>query len=266
MRLYWEIFKRSFQSAAAYRLEMIAQTVSSLFGILIQTSIWLALYRGNAEHASTAGQISIRDMLTYAILSSCVFLLINNQMIWKLGEKIKTGEIAMDLIKPIHLARYLFSESGGLALFRVVFQLLPVLAFGAVIYGIVPPAAPDFVFFAVCLLNGIVLYYLMSFICGLIAFWYMVNWHTNSLFHLVMTLFSGSLVPLWFFPGALSKTVSLLPFPLVFYGPISVYLGKRTIEEEMVLVAMQFAWIALLALLLRWIWGKAVKKLVIQGG
>ncbi|BBI31689.1 hypothetical protein KCTCHS21_10880 [Cohnella abietis] len=208
----------------------------------------------------------MQEMLTYSILSACVYLLIGNSMIDRLGSKIQSGEIAMDLIKPIPLTRYMFAESGGQTLFRMVFEMIPILVFGMVLYGFVLPSVANFAMFILCLFNGIIIYYLMSFICGLFAFWYLISWHTQSIFQIVMALCSGSLLPLWFFPESFSKVVSLLPFQLVFYGPISVFLGKRTLEEELTIVGMQLLWIGILSLILKMVWVKALRKLVIQGG
>jgi ABC-2 type transport system permease protein len=266
MRLYREVIMRSFQSHTTYRLEVVTQVVSSLFAILIQTSIWKAMYQGESHQMTSVGSISIQEMLTYSILSTCVYLLIGNSMIGTLGSKIGSGEIAMDLIKPVHLARYMFAESGGQTLFRILFEMLPIILFGVVAYGFMLPSVFDLMMFAICLFNGIILYYLMSFICGLFAFWYMVSWHTQSVFQLVMALCSGSLLPLWFFPEGFSRFVGFLPFQLVFYGPISVFLGKRTFPEELSILAMQGVWILLLGLILKWVWAKALRKLVIQGG
>jgi ABC-2 type transport system permease protein len=266
MRLYREIVMRSFQTHTTYRVEVFTNLISSLFIILIQTSIWRALYQGSTEQASSVGHISIQEMMTYSLLSSCVMLLVNNNLIWKLGNKIGSGEIAMDLIKPIHLAKYMFAEAGGTTLFRIVFELVPLIVFGSILFGFTLPDVMDFLFFVLCLINGIILYYLMTFTVGLLAFWYMVSWHTESIFHIVMTLCSGALFPLWFFPDSFSKIIHFLPFQLIYYGPISIFLGKQTIVQEYTTIAMQLVWIGLFCLVLNGVWAKAVRKLVIQGG
>ncbi|MFC5530562.1 ABC transporter permease [Cohnella yongneupensis] len=266
MRLYREIMLRAFQSHTTYRMDTLMHLLSSLFSILIQTTIWRALYQGNNEMASSVGNISLQEMLTYSILGSCVSIVVNNGIIGRLSQKIGSGEIAMDLIKPIRLGRYLSAESAGSTLFRLLFELVPIVAFGIAVFGLLPPAAGDLPMFALILCNSIVLFYLMNLICGLFAFWYFVSWHTQSIFGLVMSLCSGALLPLWFFPEAVSKVFGLLPFQLIYYGPISVFLGKRAFEEQLGIFGLQLIWIVLLGLLLKWIWAKAVRKLVIQGG
>jgi ABC-2 type transport system permease protein len=266
MRLYREIVIRSFQTHTTYRLEVFTNLLSSLFIILIQTSIWKALYQGSTEQASSVGHISIQEMMTYTILSSCVMLLVSNNLIDRLGNKIGSGEIAMDLIKPIHLAKYMFAEAGGTTFFRIVFEMVPLMIFGSILFGFTLPVFVDFLFFVLSLINGIVLYYLMTFTVGLLAFWYMVSWHTASIFHIIMALCSGSLFPLWFFPDSFSKIIHFLPFQLIYYGPISIFLGKQTIVQEYTTIGMQLIWIGLLCLLLNGVLAKAVRKLVIQGG
>ncbi|RKP53072.1 hypothetical protein D7Z26_15160 [Cohnella endophytica] len=266
MRLYRAVLLRSFQSNTAYRAETVMKFFFSLLQILIQTSIWIALYGRDNVHSSSVGDVSLREMLTYTILGICVQIVVGNDIIWRLGSKIQSGEIASDLIKPIPFARFMFAESGGQTLFRIVFEMVPIVAFGFFAYGLLFPSAADLGLFLLCLLNGIALYYLMSFIVGLFAFWYMVYWHSGSLFHVVMSLFSGSMLPLWFFPESFIRVAQFLPFQLVFYGPISVFVGKTTFLETLRLVGMQFVWIAILSFGLKWVWSKAWRKLVIQGG
>lgn len=266
MRLYREIMTRAFQSHTAYRMDTFMHLVASLFSIVIQTTIWRALYDGGGTMASSVGNVSLSEMLTYAVVGSCVSLLVGNGIIGRLSNKIQSGEIAMDLIKPIHLSRYLFAESAGSTLFRLAFELAPVAVFGALVYGLIAPGASDAAMFALIVCNSIALYYLMNFICGLFAFWYVISWHTQSIFGIVMSLCSGSLLPLWFYPDAVAKLFGFLPFQLVYYAPISVFLGRRTFPEELGIVGLQALWIALLLLVMRWMWKKAVRKLVIQGG
>lgn len=266
MRLYREIMTRAFQSHTAYRMDTMMHLVSSLFAILIQTTIWRAIYQGNSEMASNVGNVSMQEMLTYSIIGSCVSLLVSNGIIGRLSQKISSGEIAMDLIKPIHLARYMFAESAGSTMFRLIFELVPVVVFGVAIFGLISPTVADIAMFTLILCNSIVLFYLMNFICGLFAFWYIISWHTQSIFQIVMSLCSGSILPLWFFPEAVSRIFGLLPFQLVYYAPISVFLGKRTFEDQLGIFGMQLVWIVLLGWLMKRIWAKAVRKLVIQGG
>jgi ABC-type uncharacterized transport system permease subunit len=66
MRLYREIMTRAFQSHTAYRMDTMMHLVSSLFAILIQTTIWRAIYQGNSEMASNVGNVSMQEMLTYS--------------------------------------------------------------------------------------------------------------------------------------------------------------------------------------------------------
>ena len=90
--------------------------------------------------------------------------------------------------------------------------------------------------------------------------------HLDTITHNIIGLFSGSIVPLWFFPDALEKVSYFLPFRLIYFVPISVYLNKAGFFGSINLIMQQFIWIISLHLLMEGIWKLGIKKLVVQGG
>lgn len=82
----------------------------------------------------------------------------------------------------------------------------------------------------------------------------------------VLRLLSGAFIPLWFFPTALADISSFLPFRLIFFTPISIYLEKISGVEAGGLIAQQLLWIIALLVVEKILWRKGIRKLVIQGG
>src|SRR5690606_35839925 len=87
--------------------------------------IWFALYGGNEE----ASGVSLTAMLTYVCVSQ--FLNAVNGAgtpLWELQEKVRTGDIALELMRPFDVPlRYLFADFGSVA-FYMLTALVPLYA------------------------------------------------------------------------------------------------------------------------------------------
>lgn len=270
LQLYWEFVKIAFRSRLAYRSEVAVLFVGRVLALFVQVAIWKALLGVEGRVDSTIGSITLREMVTYVIISRSISVFVSlfagYSPLWRIGEKIRSGEIAMDLTRPVGLRENLFFETLGNNLFEVIFGALPMLLAGALVFGLDVPPPAYLLLFAVATLNGLLVYFLLSYIVGLIAFWYLTVWHLERLLNDLILVFSGTLIPLWFFPPFLVTVSEWLPFRLIFYTPISIYLEKHSFSEAGLLIAQQFLWLGLLLLLERAMWKRGVRKLVIQGG
>ncbi|MBW4082729.1 ABC-2 family transporter protein [Paenibacillus sp. S150] len=205
-------------------------------------------------------------MVTYVIISTTISLLIKNEVIKQMERKIRSGEIAMDLIKPMNFKLIFISDTVGNSIFRLSFQLIPLLAVGSIAFGFQMVQLKILPFFLLSLINAAIIYFLITFIIGLLAFWYMAVWHLQRFLSDLIGLLSGSIIPLWFFPDFLQQISVYLPFRLIYFVPLSIYLGKTEINDIVILMLQQWFWIIVLWIGERLVWSKAINKLVIQGG
>lgn len=73
-------------------------------------------------------------------------------------------------------------------------------------------------------------------------------------------LLSGRLVPIVLFPAWLESAATWLPFRYTFGFPIEVLTTSMSTGSLIAGFARQVAWIAVLALLLRWLWRFAIRR------
>ncbi len=262
MRLYWEFIKNTFQSELVYRTNTFFMLIGNIIGLLIQISIWRALLLGKPE----TGIVSFQQMVTYTILSTAISLFIGYDLLWIIEDKIRSGEIANDLIKPVDLRIMLLSQVVGGMGSTLFIELVPMLTFGILCFGIQLPTMENGVMFSIATFNGIIINSYICYICGLTGFWWNRVKQFFNLLRVSFRLFSGSFVPLWFFPKALADLAMLLPFRLIYYTPLAIYLGKIPPLEVRWQIINQLLWIAAFFLIERLMWKKAIRKLVIQGG
>ena len=266
MRVYLEFIKNAFQANIAYKMSVLLRLMTQLIILAVRVSLWRALFKEVGRTTTHMGTVSLRDMITYSVVSTGMSLIITTNVIRQVDEKIRTGEIAMDLIKPLNLKASLFCEAVGNNCVRFFLELIPLLIIGILIYGVDYPPWQNFVIFLVALGNGMVILFSLSYLLGLTGFWYMSVWQFRMTLDMVVLILGGAQIPLWFFPEFLIQISSFLPFKLIYFAPLAIYLEKVTTVDAVGLVLQQFLWIGILLLLEQLVWLKGVKKLVIQGG
>ena len=265
MRFYTEYIKATFYQGLTYRFDYFMWLVGTFFSLFVRYFIWRSLL-GQQEVFTDYGIISFSQMSTYIILSSIVSTLLSSDVIGGMAEKIKTGQIAMDMIKPVNIKGLFFCASISMNLYKCLFHLLPVAIVSIIAFGIsIPP-----IFSAVCsivaLLNGVILYFFVGYVLGVLGFWFTQVWILGRFLSDFVWLFAGSIIPLWFFPQWLQTISLFLPFRLIYFTPISIYMNMYNIPEAIWLVGQQFLWMIGLYCLGRFTWSRGIYKLVVLGG
>ncbi|MBP1996113.1 ABC transporter permease [Paenibacillus eucommiae] len=256
----------AYQQNMVYKTNVVMQMVGQWIGLFIQISVWFALYGGKELSASNMGSVSIDDMIYYVILSVGISMIVNNQVIGQMDEKIKSGMIAMDLIKPMNFHANILCHTLGNNLFRITFQALPLCIIGFLIFDMPLPSGIHSVLFIISLINAFLLNFILAYMLGMIGFWYLSVWHLSRLLEDVVRLFGGVWIPLWFFPKAMVTISEYLPFQYIYFVPINIYLNKLSMDRSFEMLLNQAVWIVLLSGFSYAIWRKGIQKLVIQGG
>jgi ABC-2 type transport system permease protein len=78
--------------------------------------------------------------------------------------------------------------------------------------------------------------------------------------------FSGSVIPLPMFPDWMQGALAVLPFRGLMDTPFRIYLGILSGQTAFLALLHQLVWTAALVLLGRWVLGRGVRRLVVQGG
>jgi ABC-2 type transport system permease protein len=264
--LYREMTLSSLRSNLTYRLEVLLYLFGQLLGIFVQVYIWYALYGNEQEISSSVGNISISEMITYVLISTFISVFATNDVIFRVSSKVVSGEIAMDLLKPMSFKSVIFCQSFGSNMYRILFEFIPMLVVSLLVFHVMLPSAYHFLIFCIMLINTLLLNFIITYVIGLISFWYGLVWQINTVLNALIRLFSGAFLPLWFFPDSVITISYFLPFRLMYYEPISVYLGMTADLDILLLILQQMGWIIGLLLLEKLLWSRAIHRLVVQGG
>lgn len=261
--VYFTFAQKAFRQDYIYRINTLIRIIGAALTILVQISIWQALYRGQ----TIVNGITITNMMTFVIINMVLSVITRSSIANKLSMRVKTGEIGGDFVRPVSLKYYLMAEEIGSAVYSIVFTSLPVCIISAIIVGFNAPVnILSGILFFVSVILGVVLMYYIHYVLGLLSFWLKNSLYTNFLLSACFMLFGGSTVPLWFYPSFLRVIANMLPFRFVSFEPISIYLGQTGLKGALTILGVQLAWICAFFVLEKFIWNKAQKVVTVQGG
>jgi ABC-2 type transport system permease protein len=110
-----------------------------------------------------------------------------------------------------------------------------------------------------------VLYYVML-VLDQLCFFTIRNNSAMLILIFAQNLLSGVYAPLWFFPDWFITLSGFLPFQATLSVPLSIYVGRIELSEAGAQLAVQAAWVVVLALFTRWVWRRAARRVISQGG
>lgn len=263
--MYLAFLATAFQARLAYRAQVWASIFGDLVGVFAWVSIWIALY---SVTGGTMSGASLKEMITYAIFSS---LLLNGwswtEFIQLVGRQIKTGDVAVFLLKPLNYPLMLLAGECGKLLFRLSTVVLPVSLIVGVTYGVVPPASAFHGLMAlVFLVLGFAILFLLATIAGILGFWILTVFSLEWTLQALLLILAGWTVPLWFFPAPAAAIIAKLPFAYTAYHPLAVYLGKTDVGTTMTTLLIGLGWALALGAFAAWLWSRARRRIVVQGG
>lgn len=112
---------------------------------------------------------------------------------------------------------------------------------------------------------SVILYFVLSMCIGMLSFWVLSIGNLHIFLDSTITLFSGSIIPLWLIPEKLLLIYEILPFKYLYYYPIS--LGCGTSDKSLFFVILyQLGWCIALGLVSQVIYQRGCKKFQDFGG
>lgn len=267
-RLYWPFARGVIQTIMSYRVNFFMFVFGNLMRTFVLYYLWKAVFISSST--SSLNGFSLKDMVIYIFMSSITAGTIATGTDQDIGHEVKDGSIAMNLIKPINYQVRMFYISLGGFVYQFIFVLLPVwIGLLLVRYFTVkeaPPGIGTILLYLVSMILGFLVNYLMNFCYGLLAFYVTNMWGIGHLKDAALLFFSGQLIPITFFPLGLQKVMQFFPFSSLNYIPVMIYIKKLTGTELLQSLGVQLLWIVILYSLSRWLWNRAINKLVILGG
>jgi ABC-2 type transport system permease protein len=261
---YVELAKAEFRRYSTYRAATLAGIVTnSVFGF-IRLGVLVAAI---AAAGGSLGGYSPEEASTYVWLGQA-FLAPVAMFAWgDLAERVRTGDIAVDLARPLDLQLSWWVRDLGRAAFALPTRGLGPLLVGTLTVGVAfSDTWTSYPLGTLSLLLGVSVSFLCRYGMNLIAFWTVDVQGFLNLYVLLLGLLSGFYLPVHVFPAWLQTVAFASPFPAMFQAPIDVMSGRVVGAAAWQVIARQASWMIGLLILTRLVLWRATRRLVVQGG
>jgi ABC-2 type transport system permease protein len=258
---YIEFARKAFAREATYRAEVFTNIGSLVVRVYLLRSLWTALY---AQNAAPTG-MPLHAMITYATVALLMSLVLEVDGTRIIRDHVREGTIAVDLMKPIVLPFYFFSDGFGQAAFHA-FTILPSLLFALLLVHIDVPSPERFAVFVLSFALGYLVNFLLNFLMNSVAFWTLETFSIQLMVRWISDLLSGQIIPLVFFPGFLANVMLALPFAAIYSTPLLIYVGLIEPSQYATALGAQVIWAVAFGLLAAFVWRLAQRRVVVQGG
>ena len=263
VRLYVEVARSTFRRVTTYRGATFAGVVTNtVFGFIL-AYVLLAVF----NERGTVGSFDATDAVTYVFVTQALLMVVGVFGNLEMAERIRTGDVAVDLCRPYDFQGWWLAVHYGKAPFYFVFRGLPPFLLGALVFQFrLPPDVRTFVAFLVSTALAVGVAGAYGFILQSFAFWILDVRGPNQIGWILAQFFAGTYIPLVFFPAWLETAARALPFASMMQFPIEVFLGKHSGANLAGVFMLQIFWLAALVAVGRVLLARATQKLVIQGG
>jgi ABC-2 type transport system permease protein len=263
VRLYWEFARRGYQRYAAYPAATWAGVFTNTAFGFMQAYILLALYR----HRHEIGGYDAGDTVTYVWLTQGMLAAVQVFGWTDLALRIRSGDIATDLARPVHPFAAGLAFDLGRALYHALYRGIAPFVVGALVFDVsVPSSAIVWLAFLASVALAVCVSFAFRYLYNSVAFW-LLDYRGAVLLGVTATLFfSGFIIPLAFFPGPLRTVANATPFPAMLQRTVDIFVGKAEGVDVVVALAVQVGWAAALCAAAYATFAAGTRRLVVQGG
>jgi ABC-2 type transport system permease protein len=263
MRSYFPIARATYMIGIVYRFGFLFTILGNIVYLGVAYYLWKSIYR----HADVIRGLTFNETFLYVGLGSAIFILLKTYADWFIHYEIREGAIATYLTKPLDFQIYhLFANLGSL-LMNLTAITIPTAILLAFIFKVKIAFGPGLFFFPISLFLAFLISFSIDYAIGLMGFYSESVWGLSMTKEILITVFSGALIPLQFFPEAIQRVLYWLPFQAIYHTPIMMLTRPdQSLSIFLPMMAIQLIWAAILFIATRLFYNQAIKVLRIAGG
>lgn len=268
LKVYLSYFKIKFNNEIQYKVAAIA-------GILTQFAwgaMYIMLYSTFLENGSSS-DMTIAQMSTYIWLQQALYMLYNTWSLEKdVIEGIQTGNVSMELIRPINLYDIWHSKTLARKLAMCSLRAFPLIILCLILplgqYKLmVPVNLTAFILFIITFILSVFLMMSYVMIMYTTIMYTIGSKGVKVIFQIANEFFGGAIIPISFMPITVQAILKFTPFYYMQNIPLNIYTGFYKDYKEILLgIILQIVWIIILTVLGRKLINRRLKKIVVQGG
>jgi len=263
MRSYLPIARGTFMVGLVYRFGFLFTILGNIVYLSVAYYLWRSIYR----YSDVIRGLTFNETFLYVGLGSAVFILLKTYADWYIHYEIREGLIANYLIKPIDFQLYNLSANFGSLLMNLLAITLPTAIMPGLVFKVTISPGAGLFLFPISLLLAFLISFSIDYFIGLMGFYSESVWGLSTTKEIIVTVFSGALIPLQFFPEAIQKVLYWLPFQAIYHTPLMMLTRpQQGLDIFLPMMAVQLAWAVILFVAARLFYNQAIKVLRIAGG
>lgn len=263
-KLYGKI---NFKKEVQYRGSALSGLITQIFFGLLQIMILVAFYGSGPVSLD----VTLVQMASYIWIKQAFYAMFkfynSNKSI---ADQIVNGDISYQLTKPVNIYSQWFFDSFtsnfSKAVLRGPVLILVALLLPAGLGLMLPASFLHFVLFVVSIMLGSLILVAINNISYTLVTITLSPTAVFGIVNAIAQLLAGQMIPLPLFPKAFQNVVNWLPFRYTTDLPSRIYAGAMTINDALIQIGVQIAWLVIIVLFGKWFLSKRLNKLVVQGG
>ena len=274
LRKYIEFAKVGWQKRIQWRGRFVLNRIRNLIVLLTLYFLWTKVFPVN-----TSGY-GKKEITEYLVLSNLLFSFIFHYSSDKIADDIALGRINNNLLKPVNylviqftsgFSKRIFNLLEGILETALLFIILNVNATPVILERLRPilNLAQDdatLIFGITALLLAAVLFSLMDYAMGLVAFWTQRAYGPRFVFRQIIEFSAGKFMPLTILPATLVGFFQKLPFSYTLFFPLQIWLGQLNQAEIISGILIQSTWLLISFVALYLIWKRGLRVYSAVGG
>jgi ABC-2 type transport system permease protein len=263
MRSYFPVARATYMIGIVYRFGFLFSIVGNLVYLGVAYYLWKSIYR----YADTIRGLTFNETFIYVSLGSAIFILLKTYADWIIHYEIREGAIAMYLTKPMDFQLYALFANLGALLMNLTAITIPTVLVMVFIFKVKFAFGIGLFLFPISLLLAFLISFSIDYFIGLLGFYSESVWGFSITKEIIVTVFSGALIPLQFFPDPIQNVLYWLPFQAIYHTPLMMITRPgQGLNVLLPMILVQLAWAIILFFLARLFYNQAIKVLRIAGG
>lgn len=245
----------------AYRAEFIVWILTTTQP-LIMMSLWTSVARGGSFKGYDSSAF-----VAYYLACLLVRQLTGSWVAWQMSEEIRSGTMAMRLLRPIHpFVTYSASHLAALPIRSIIALPIVVILLATSGRSGITHDPVQLGLLPVTIAMAWLITFAILFVIGSLAFFLTQTMAIANLYFGLFSLFSGYLLPLEMLPGPIARLAAWLPFRFTLSVPVQILTKTLPAGELSHLLGAQAAWTVGLIALAIVTWNAGVRRFEAVGG
>jgi ABC-2 type transport system permease protein len=272
MEAYYSLFVARFALLLQYRTAAFAGVATQMFWGFVKIMVLEAFF----THTTSTQPMTFPEAVGYVWLGQGFLLAI---VPWggdkEIQELIRSGAVGYDLLRPTDLYNFWLTRALAMRTVPLILRAIPLLCVAIFVLPQMrfpqwslafPPSFASGIAFCLSFICAIFLSSAITMLLTVSMMWTLSGEGLNSILPTLVSVLSGMVVPLPFFPDRIQPLLNALPFSGLLDQPFRLFTGNLPANALFGVLFHQIFWIVVIVFIGRFLVNRGVKKLVIQGG